>query len=166
MRAPGAFACLAILSILFTALSSTACGKPVDLTKGLQIDAVATGWFDAGIFQGKNKLVPTFAFTLKNVSDQTLVTLQVNALFRRVGEKDEWGSGFLPAVGSSGLKPGASTDRLVIKSQLGYTGTESRQEMLKNVVFVDAKVDIFVKYGSTQWVKFGEYPIARQLITP
>ena len=38
--------------------------------------------------------------------------------------------------------------------------------MLKNSQFVDAKVDLFVKYGSTQWVKIGEYPIARQLITP
>jgi hypothetical protein len=165
MRAPRALGCLAILSIL-AALSTTACGKPVDLTQGLKVDAVSTGWFDAGIVDAKNKLVPTIVFRLRNVSDQTLTTLQVNALFRRVTEKDEWGSGFLTAAGSSGLKPGASTDRLVIKSQLGYTGTESRQEMFQNRQFVDAKVDLFVKYGSVQWVKVGEYPIARQLIIP
>src|SRR5580704_14702105 len=155
MRVPGAFARLVILSALSTALFAPACSKPVDLTKGLQVEGVSSGWFDAGIIEGKNKLVPTLLFQLRNTSDETLTTLQVNALFRRVTEKDEWGSGFLTAAGSSGLKPGAATDRLVVKSQLGYTGTESRQEMLANKVFVDAKVDLFVKYGSTQWVKIG-----------
>jgi len=31
--------------------------------------------------------------------------------------------------------------------------------------FVDAKVQLFAKYGSIQWVKIGEYPIERTLIT-
>ena len=30
--------------------------------------------------------------------------------------------------------------------------------------FVDAKVVLFAKYGSSQWMRIGEYPIARQLI--
>jgi len=37
--------------------------------------------------------------------------------------------------------------------------------MLKNAQFVDAKVQLFAKYASTQWVKVGEYPIARELLT-
>lgn len=166
MRASTLLAGPAILFLLVIALATTACGKPVDLTRGLKVGAVSTGWFDAGLVDGRNKLVPTVVFTLTNVSDQTLTTLQVNALFRRVTEKDEWGSGFLTAAGSSGLAAGATTGRLIIKSQLGYTGTEPRSDMLQNKLFVDAKVDLFVKYASTQWVKIGEYPIARQLIVP
>ena len=47
----------------------------------------------------------------------------------------------------------------------GYTGSDqSRQEMLQNTHFVDAKVDLFAKYGSTQWTRLGTYPIARQLL--
>jgi len=53
----------------------------VDLTKGLQILDVSTGWFDAGLVNGQNKLVPTISFKLKNVSDQKLSVLQVNVLF-------------------------------------------------------------------------------------
>ena len=63
---------------------SAACGPAVDLTKGLQVTVVNTGWFDVGIVNGQNKLVPTVSFTLKNASEQKLVSLQVNALFRRV----------------------------------------------------------------------------------
>jgi hypothetical protein len=138
----------------------------VDLTKGVQVTVVNTGWYDAGIVGGQNKLVPSVTFTLKNVSQQTLSTLQVNALFRRVTENDEWGSGFLTAAGSDGLAPGATTPPLTVKSPLGYTGSDqSRQEMLQNSHFVDAKVELFAKYGSTQWTRLGSYPITRQLIT-
>ncbi len=38
-----------------------------------------------------------------------------------------------------GLRPGASSAPLTVKSQLGYTGTEPRQQMLANWLFVDAR---------------------------
>jgi hypothetical protein len=151
---------------LFVTVCSGACAPPVDLTKGVQVEVVSTGWYDAGIVHGQNKLVPSVAFRVKNVSDQTLATLQVNALFRRVNEQDEWGSALVTAAGSSGLPPDGLTETLTVRSQLGYTGADqSRQEMLKNSHFVDAKVELFVKYASTQWVRVGEYPIARELLT-
>ena len=154
------------LLIFTAAVISAACGPPVDLTKGVEVEVVNTGWFDAGIVNGHNKLVPCIVFKVKNVSRQKLPTLQVNALFRRVTEPDEWGSGFVTAAGSQGLPPGGTTDALTIKSPLGYTGSdESRQEMLHNSHFVDAKVQLFAKYASTQWVRIGEYQIARQLLT-
>jgi len=37
--------------------------------------------------------------------------------------------------------------------------------MLANSQFVDAKVQIFAKYGSTQWQKVGEYTVPRTLVT-
>ena len=125
-----------------------------------------SGWYDLGIVNGQNKLVPTVLLTLHNTSDQTLGTLQVQALFRRVTENTEWGNGFLTVVGSKGLAPNATTDTITIKSLLGYTGSEqSRQEMLANTHFVDAKVELFGKYASTQWVRLGSYPITRQVLT-
>jgi len=153
--------------LLLLALASFAgCGPTVDLTKGLQVSIVDSGWYDLGIVNGQNKLVPTVVFTLHNISDQKLVTLQINALFRRVTENTEWGSGFLTVAGSQGLAPGATSDPITIKSQLGYTGSDqSRQEMLQNSQFVDAKVELFAKYGSTQWVKVGAFPITRQVMS-
>jgi hypothetical protein len=151
--------------LLFLLFLSPGCGPTVDLAKGLQVQDVSTGWFDAGIVNGKNKLVPSISLKLKNVSDQKLPVLQVNALFRRATEKDEWGSGFMTAAGSEGLAPGAATETLTITSQLGYTGSDqSRQEMLKNSHFVDAKVELSAKYGSAQWVRIGDFAITRQLI--
>ncbi len=154
------------LLLLLTFVSFAGCGPAVDLTKGLHVDIVNSGWFDAGIVNGQNKLVPTVIFTLKNLSDQKLVTLQMNAIFRRINENDEWGSAFMTVAGSDGLAPGATTPPLTAKSQLGYTGTEqSRQEMLQNSHFVDAKVELFAKYASTQWARVGTYTVKRQLLT-
>jgi hypothetical protein len=152
--------------LLLTFVSSAGCGPPVDLTKGLQVGIVNTGWFDLGIVNGQNKLVPSVTFTLKNVSDQKLVTLQVQALFRRVGETEEWGSGFLTAAGSEGLAPGATSQPITMRSERGYTGSDqSRLEMLQNSHFVDATVELQAKYAAAQWTRLGVYPVARKLIT-
>jgi len=151
--------------IAIALLAAGGCAPPVDLTKNLQVLDVSTGWFDAGIVNGQNKLVPSVTFKAKNVSDQNLVSLQVNALFRRVTEKDEWGANLVMVAGSSGLPPGQETGPFTVRSPLGYTGSdESRQEMLANSHFVDAKVELLAKYGSTQWKRIGEYPITRILI--
>jgi hypothetical protein len=161
MRAPAPV----VFLLLVVCAACGACGPTVDLATNREVLDVTTGWFDAGIVNGQNKLVPSVSFALKNKSDQKLVVLQINALFRRMTEKDEWGTGFLTAVGSEGLAPGAVTPRLTIRSPLGYTGSsESREEMLRNSHFVDALVELSAKYGSTQWKRIGEYPIARQLI--
>jgi hypothetical protein len=155
-----------LLFILLSGLVTAGCGGPtVDLKQGLQLQIVSSGWFDAGIVEGKNKLVPSVVVTLKNVSGQNLVSLQVFAIFHRVNDPQEWGTGFITAAGSGGLQPGSTTMPLTLKSHLGYTGTEPRAEMLNNSKFVDAKVDIMVKYASTQWTKVGESPISRQLLT-
>ena len=150
--------------LLFSIVCAGACGPSVDLTKGVEVEALSTGWFDAGVVDGKNKVVPAVSFKLKNVSDQPLETLQVNAVFRRASQDEEWGSGFRTVAGPGGLAPGAATDTVTIKADLGYTGTDSREAMLRHSQFVDAKVDLFAKYGSTQWARIGEFPITRQMV--
>ncbi|HMD37425.1 MAG TPA: hypothetical protein VKH42_20765 [Vicinamibacterales bacterium] len=154
-----------LLILAVGALWGAGCGPAIDLTQGLKVDVLNTGWYDMGIINGQNKLVPMVAFTLQNVSDRRLGALEVNALFRRVDSKAEWGSGFLVVNGSTGVQAGATSSKITIKSNLGYTGSDqSRQEMLTNSHFVDATVELFGKYGSAQWTRLGEYPIDRKLI--
>ena len=144
----------------------TACSESREVEKDLSLVDVRTGWYDAGIVEGgQNKLVPMISVKLQNVSKEDIENVQINAIFRRVGEQEAWGDHFVRAIDSEGLGPGASGDPLVLRSQRGYTGVQSRVQMLQNKEFVDAKVEIFGKHGSRTWVKMGEYPIDRQLIT-
>jgi hypothetical protein len=155
------------LLLAAAALFAVGCGGPaVDLKQGLEITVVGTGWFDAGIVDGKNKLVPSISFTIKNLSDQSLISLQMMGSFFRVTDtSSEWGNTLLSVTRSEGLAPGATTPVLTIRSPLGYTGTEPRDEMLRNSHFVDALVKLVAKYGSVQWAHVKEVPIERQLIT-
>ena len=155
-----------IALLIVVSLITISCGPVVDLTTALRVEGVATGWYELSAKDTQIKLVPAVSFKVKNLSDQKLGTLQVNAVFRRVDQKIEWGTGFLTLAGSDGLPAGAATRTYFVASPLGYTGTESRFDMLKNSHFVDAKVQVFAKYASTKWVPVGEYAIARQLIEP
>src|SRR5690348_3990824 len=93
---------------LLLALTSLGCGPKIDLKSALKVDDVSTGWFDQGVVNGQNKIVPSITFKFKNAGSETIDTLQGNVIFRRVGEDDEWGSGFLRVTGSEGLAPGAT----------------------------------------------------------
>ena len=114
---------------------------------------MSTGWFDDGLKNGQNKLVPAITFKLKNVSDQKLSVIQVNVLFKQVDNPAEWGSGLLSVVGSKGLA-----------SDHGYTGEDARQDMLKNSQFVDARIEFSAKYGAVQWTRLADFPVTRTLI--
>jgi hypothetical protein len=164
MRRLRSLVAVAILSA--AVVSSLACSAGADVATAIQVTDVSTGWFDAGIVNGQNKLVPAVTFKLKNVSDRPVSTLQANVLFHRLNSPEEWGNGFLRVAGSEGLAAGASTEPLTVKSDLGYTGSETRAEMLKNSHFVDAKVRILAKAGSNYWHPLGEYQIERRLLVP
>jgi hypothetical protein len=136
-----------------------------EVEKDLRITQVETGWYDVGIVDGQNKIVPSVSFRIQNVSQEPIERVQINAIFRRVNEPEAWGDRLVRGIGDDGLAPGATGMPLVVRSERGYTGTEPRLQMLKNSNFIDTKVELFGKHGSRNWVKMGEYPIDRELIT-
>ena len=151
--------------LLLAALSLTAC-ESREVEKDLKIVDVRTGWYDAGLVQGRmNKLVPSISFELQNVSDRDIQSVQLNAVFKRTGEDQAWGEHFIRAIDSDGLAAGSRTGSIVLRSSLGYTGSDARIQMLQNKAFVDARVEVFGKHGSRTWVKMGEFPIGRQLLS-
>lgn len=156
-------ALLATLALL--AGSACASGPQQPITKLIEPVDVKTGWFDAGVENGMNKLVPSATLTLHNISGEPVANLQLNAVIRRVGETEEWGGAYMKVVGTDGIPPGGRSKPIILRSNLGYTGTEPRVQMLKNRQFVDASVQVFAKHGGNQWVKLGEWPIARDLLT-
>jgi hypothetical protein len=156
----------ALLIALFCLAGVSCAGGPREpINKLVAPVDVKTGWFDAGVEDGKNKLVPTIMLTLKNMSGEAVANVQLNAVIRRVGESEEWGGAFQKVIGTDGIAPGASTKPIVLRSNLGYTGIEPRAQMLKNSQFVDAQVQVFAKHGGNQWTKLGEWQIARELLT-
>src|SRR5258708_784187 len=101
------------LGLFFAAslcLAAAGCGASVEAVKALEPVDVVTGWFDDGIVEGqKNKLVPSVSLKFRNKSSAEVASIQVNAIFKRVGEKEMWGEYFGWAVTRDGLAPSAET---------------------------------------------------------
>lgn len=149
--------------LLAAALSSGSCSKPVDLKQALEVTVISSGWFDAGIHNGKNKLVPSITYKLKKNGDVKLTSISLNHTFIFVDTQDHSGDVFVQNVPFEG----AETAPIVVRSEFGYTADppQTRAEMLKNSYFRDMEVAMFGKRGSSQWVELQRVKVARQLLT-
>jgi hypothetical protein len=146
-------------------LLAVACSTPVDLKQAVQVTDVSTGWFDGGIVDGKNKLVPSVTFRLKKTSpDVELPAISLNLVFKRDGEDEHWEDVFLQRVE---FAPDGQTAPITVRSKNGYTGDppQSRADMLKNSQFRDMSVQIFAKQASGQWIELHTARIERRLLT-
>jgi hypothetical protein len=136
-----------------------------DAKTALKIDESVSGWFDAGIVNGQNKLVPTVAFKAQNVADRAISNVSFNVVFKVVNDPQVLGSSYLQGIDSKGLAPGQSSADFVARSELGYTSPEARTQMLQHSQFRDVEAEIFGKHGSDNWVSLAKYTVKRQLIT-
>jgi hypothetical protein len=151
--------------LVLLAFTFIGCSSNVDLKQALQVTDLSTGWFDTGIVNGQNKLVPSVTFRLKNASNRTLRSVQLNVVFNLVPENEEWDAMLTQGISSEGLSAGASTNPITVRSNAGFTSEAPRAEMLEHRLFKDVVVRLFAKYGSNQWVPMGDYKVARQLLT-
>lgn len=157
-----AIATLSVLGLI-AALSSSACGEPVDLKQGTRVVDVSSGWFDVGIQDGKNKLVPSVTFRIAKNPGVELSSLSLNIAFRFTGEQEHSDDVFVQRVNFEG----DSTAPTTVRSQFGYTAEppQTRAEMLKHSNFRDMEALIFAKQSSSQWVELHSVKIPRQLLT-
>ncbi len=157
-------ACAAAALVL--SLGAAGCGGPdVDVASVVKVADITTGWFDVGIVDGQNKLVPTAVFTVTNTGTETLSGLQINTVFRFIGENEELGSGFVVLRGADALAPNAVSKPITVRATWGFSGLQPRAQMLMHSQFKDAQAEIFAKFGAKPPVKIGEAKIARQLLT-
>jgi hypothetical protein len=102
---------------------------------------------------------------LTNPGGEAIGAVQLNCIFRRVGDPEEWSTALVRAVDrQQGLASGSTSAAIVVRAPQGYTGMQPRTQLLENRLFVDAKVEIFGKHGSAAPVKLGEFRIDRQLL--
>jgi hypothetical protein len=152
--------------VMLAAIGASGCGgATVDVARTVKVGQLTTGWFDAGIVGGKNKLVPSASFTVTNEGRVKLGGLQIYAVFRLVGETEELGSAFVVLRGNDALAGGATSKPITVRATWGFTSEEPRAQMLMHKNFQDARVEVFGKYGSAPFVKLAEAPVQRQLLT-
>jgi hypothetical protein len=163
---------LAAVCVLPLALATASCSQTVDFKQTLQVTDVSGGWYDAGIVDGKNKLVPSLSFRIRKPAEVRLRSISLNVHFKRIIDpskpglegEEEADEVFLQTVE---FAEDAQTAVLPVRSPTGVTGDppQTRAEMLQNSHFRDMRARVFAKESSTTWVELLAFDIPRVVLT-
>jgi hypothetical protein len=153
------FALSLVAAIVF---AGSGCSQEIDLAKALTVAEVSSGWYDAGVVNGLNKLVPSISFRVQNVGD-----VPVRRVLMLVSFWPEGADGDLESrevtVGAEGIAPGESSESALVRSSVGYTLEQPRAELFTHSGFKDFTVKLFAKRAG-RIVPLGEYKVERRII--
>ena len=136
----------------------------IDLATSVRVEDVSGGWFVTTAGDGRTRLLPTVSFQLRNVSTEPLASVQVNVIFRRVGDQEVWSDVVRYAISARALASGIATAPIVAQAPIGYTGDDGTSSLLSHAQFVDSAVSIYARHGAEPWTYLGEYPLPRQVV--
>jgi len=149
-----------LAAILF---SSVSCGPRVDLATALSVTDVFSGYYDFGIVNGLNKLVPSISFRLKNAATSPLTQVQLIVSFWQKGADGELDSKEVTGIGGTAVAPGGTSDPVLVRSDTGYTIDQPRNELFTHSDFKDFTAKVFAKRGG-KIVPLGVFALERRVI--
>ncbi len=154
---------LPAVAVLAASLAAATCGGTPDLTKALSVTDVLSGWYDNGVKDGQNHLLPSITFRLKNQSDQSIFGVQLTVAFWREGEDGEWDSRQVSGIGGSALPSGQSTGSITVRASVGHMTEMPRAEIFTSSLYKDVVVKMFAKRGGRIF-SIGEFKVEHRII--
>src|SRR5262249_5258138 len=107
---------------------------------------------------------PAVRFRLRNQTQEPIRAIQAMSNFKRVGEQENWGSAWEQVTPASNPLPPGKDVLVVLRSDGHYTSTTNEPEsMFKHEQFKDARVEVFVRVGSSNWTRMTEVAIERRI---
>ena len=150
------------IAFLVAVVSASACGPQIDLAK-LQPTDVLTGWYDAGLKDGLNHLLPSISFRLRNTDAVPASNVQLTVSFWQDGADGENDSFEVKGIGSYAIAPGATGDPLLVRAEHGYTMEQPRAELFTHSQFKDFTAKVFAKRAG-KIVPIGNFRIDRRIL--
>jgi hypothetical protein len=143
------------------------CGPQPDL-KAVKLIPGISGFYDDGVVKegrdkGQNRLLPSVTFQLKNEGSLPVDYVDLTVAFWRVTDDGEKDSKLIQAIDRTPLAPGATTDTMTVRSDVGYTSPAARAEFFLHKDFVDFKVKVFARRAGSN-VTLGELPVDRRVL--
>src|SRR6476620_5823719 len=109
-----------LLLALALAMGAAACGPGLDLTKALEVKVIESGYFDAGLRDGKTRLLPTLTFTLHNTTAEPIASVQLLVSFIPDGSDGELDSISLTGIGPNALAANATGEPIMARATVGF----------------------------------------------
>ncbi|HEY7513465.1 MAG TPA: hypothetical protein VIC87_03260 [Vicinamibacteria bacterium] len=145
-------------------LAAAAACRTHDPKEELEVKDVETYWVVDSPKGATQYISPAVRFRLRNKGAEPIRSVQATANFKRVGEQENWGSAW-EQVTQAGkpLAPGHEA-LVVLRSDGRYTSTtDAPESMFAHELFKDARVEVFVRIGSSNWVRMTEAAIERKI---
>jgi hypothetical protein len=144
------------------ALSASSCQSP-DPQAVLEMSGLEAYWAVDPTSGDTRFIAPAARFHVKNKGPEPLRSVQATATFRRKGETETWGSDWQQISASAKpLAPG-QTVLVLLKSDARYSSPVEPEEMFAHEQFKDARVEVFLRAGSSPWTRFGETDVERRV---
>jgi hypothetical protein len=154
---------LAALATFVCLTGAASCGPRVELAKALAVTDVLTGYYDVGVVDGLNKLVPSITFRLRNTSADPISGVQLTVAYWEVGADGENESLLVRGIGGTALEPGASTEPITVRATKGYTTEGARADIFTHSMYRGFIAKVFAKQGG-RIVPLGEFKTDPRLI--
>lgn len=140
--------------LLGATLGASSCAAP-DPKALLKVTEVETYWVLDPSRTEIRYLAPTVRFRVENVSQETLISVDATAAFKRDGSDEAWGSGFFRLTeGTKRLAPGARV-LVTMSSDARYALDGEPETAFTNPSFKSINTKFFLRVGSSPWVEFG-----------
>jgi len=107
-------------------------------------------------------LVPQISFRIKNIGAKPLTYVNFNAVYQFKGDPENFGDAFMAAIRGKAVPPGATSDLIVLKSNLGVDG-KNLAAIRDNPQWKPAFVRLFGISKGSQPVLLGVYDVSREI---
>ena len=137
-----------------------------ELEGAFELLEVETKWVEKSYqpWPPKLVLVPAISFKIKNISEEPLKYLYVNANFKFRDDVAILGDGFIQALRGEPLMPGETSEKILLKSTHGIDG--QNLEHFKSSPFFQSKivdVKVFAKSQGSQYIPVGEWEVSKNI---
>jgi hypothetical protein len=141
-----------------------ACKAP-DPQAAVEVTNLETYWAVDSPSGETQYIAPVVRFQLRNKGQQALDSIQATATFRREGENEAWSGSYQQVKPPGGELPAGRAVPVMLKpeGEGRYKSPVSPEQMLLHADFKDVRVEVFIRLGSSNWVKMAEMPIERRL---
>jgi hypothetical protein len=150
---------LCLLVLLAPILS---CHSP-DPQAVLEVSDVETYWAVDPPAGDTRYIAPAARLHVKNKGKDSLRSVQATATFRRKSEAQTWGSDWQQVSTSARPLAAGQTALVLLKSDARYSSPVEPEAMFTHQLFKDARVEIFLRVGSSPWTRFSDADIARRI---
>jgi hypothetical protein len=143
-------------------VASASCGPSIDLA-ALEVIDTFTGWYDNGIKEGKNHLVPSLSFRLQNNGSVPATHVQLTVSFWMAGDDGEYDGREVVGIRDAPVPPGGSSEPILVRANHGYTLEQPRAELFAHSQFRDVTARVLAKRDG-RIVRIADVKIDRRLI--